>query len=145
MVSSSSPVEIRSTMSSDMSYKIAREGKEKTINESRGRPLISLTNMPDIYKYFGFVFFFHSNEHDPIHVHVQYDHKETILEIILENGQVKEIRSRQKKGVPPLSSQDEKIAREFVEQYAPNIVDKWVNYFVKKKRVVCTTIKKKLK
>lgn len=101
--------------------------------------------MPDIYKYFGFVFFFHSNEHDPIHVHVQYDHKETILEIILENGQVKEIRSRKKKGVPPLSSQDEKIAREFVEQYAPNIVDKWVNYFVKKKRVVCTTIKKRLK
>ena len=26
--------------------------------------------MPKIYEYFGFVFFFYSNEHEPIHVHV---------------------------------------------------------------------------
>jgi hypothetical protein len=26
--------------------------------------------MPDIYTYFGFIFSFYSNEHEPIHVHV---------------------------------------------------------------------------
>ena len=26
--------------------------------------------MPKIFEYFGFVFFFYSNEHEPIHVHV---------------------------------------------------------------------------
>ena len=59
--------------------------------------------MPDIYKYFGFVFFFHSNEHDPIHVHVQHDHKESVFDIIMENGEVKDVRMREKKGVPPLT------------------------------------------
>lgn len=101
--------------------------------------------MPDIYRYFGFVFFFYSNEHDPIHVHVQHDHHESIFDIIMENGKVKEIIIRNKKGVPPLSSKDQKEAELFVREYADNIVSKWVNFFVKKKRVVCTNIKKRLK
>lgn len=101
--------------------------------------------MPDIYRYFGFVFFFYSNEHDPIHVHVQHDHRESVFEIIMRNGKVEEIRIREKRGVPPLSSKDQKLAEKFVREYADNIVAKWVNFFIKKKRVVCTTIKKKLK
>ena len=101
--------------------------------------------MPDIYRYFGFVFFFHSNEHDPIHVHVQHDHKESVFDIIMENGEVKDVRMREKKGVPPLTSKDRKVAEQFVKEYADNIIDKWTNYFVRKKRVVCTTIKKRMK
>lgn len=101
--------------------------------------------MPDIYKYFGFVFFFYSNEHDPIHVHVQHNHHESVFDIIMNNGEVVEIRGREKKGIPPLSSKDKKIAEEFVRVYANKIVDKWVNFFVRKKRVVCTNVKKRLK
>lgn len=101
--------------------------------------------MPDIYKYFGFVFLFYSNEHDPIHVHVQHDQHESVFEIIMDNGVVKEIRSRDKRGVPPLPSKDLKIAEEFVRTYANNIVEKWVNFFIRKKRVVCTNVTKKLK
>ncbi|MCM1491485.1 MAG: DUF4160 domain-containing protein [Muribaculum sp.] len=101
--------------------------------------------MPDIYKYFGFVFFFYSNEHDPIHVHVQHDHHESVFEIIMENGKVKEIKTRHKHGVSPLTSKDLKIAEDFVRVYANKIVDKWVNFFILKKRVVCTNITKKLK
>lgn len=100
--------------------------------------------MPDIYRYFGFVFFFYSNEHDPIHVHVQYDHRESIFEIIMQDGKVVDIRERQKHGVPPLSSKDLKTASEFVRVYADKIVDKWVNFFIKKKRVVCTNVKNRL-
>ena len=51
---------------------------------------------------------------------------------------------REKKGVPPLTSKDQATAEKFVREYADNIVDKWVNYFIKKKRVVCTTITKRL-
>lgn len=101
--------------------------------------------MTDIYKYFGFVFFFYSNEHDPIHVHVQHDHHESVFDIIMENGEVKEIRCRNKKGMPPLSAKDQKVAETFVKTYANKIVDKWVNFFIRKKRVVCTNVKKKLK
>ena len=101
--------------------------------------------MPDIYRYFGFVFFFYSNEHDPIHVHVQHDHHESVFEIIMNDGKVKEIRVREKRGVPPLTSKDQKLAEKFVREYADKIVAKWVNFFIKKKRVVCTTLTKKLK
>lgn len=100
--------------------------------------------MPDIYRYFGFVFLFHSNEHEPIHVHVQHNRHESVFEIMIENGQVSEIRVRAKQGVPPLTLKDQTIAEKFVREYADNIIDKWVNYFIKKKRVVCTTIRKKL-
>ena len=37
--------------------------------------------MPKIYEYFGFVFYFYSNEHEPIHVHVTHDGCETIFEL----------------------------------------------------------------
>lgn len=44
----------------------------------------------------------------------------------------------------PLSSKDDKTARLFIEKYWQNIIDKWVNFFVYKKRVRCTDIKTKL-
>jgi hypothetical protein len=28
--------------------------------------------MPKIYEYFGIVFFFYANDHEPVHVHGQY-------------------------------------------------------------------------
>jgi hypothetical protein len=28
--------------------------------------------MPKIYEYFGLIFLFYANDHEPIHVHVQY-------------------------------------------------------------------------
>ena len=71
--------------------------------------------------------------------------KNRFFDIIMEDGKVKEITSREKKGVPPLSSKDQRVAEQFVRTYADNIIDKWTNYFVRKKRVVCTTIKKRLK
>ncbi len=42
--------------------------------------------MPKIFEYFGFVFFFYSNEHEPIHVHVIHGDCQLIYEITLENG-----------------------------------------------------------
>lgn len=44
--------------------------------------------MPKIFEYFGFIFLFYSNEHEPIHVHVMKDGYEAIFEIILENGEL---------------------------------------------------------
>ena len=47
--------------------------------------LLILFLMPKIYEYFGFVFYFYSNEHEPIHVHVIHNQQETIFELILQN------------------------------------------------------------
>jgi len=64
--------------------------------------------MPEIYEYFGLVFYFYSNEHDPIHVHVKKGDKETIFDLIIYNGVLTEIKTRKRRGREMLSANDEK-------------------------------------
>ncbi len=42
--------------------------------------------MPKIYEYFGFIFFFYANDHEPIHVHVQYAEYESKVTFVYDNG-----------------------------------------------------------
>ena len=100
--------------------------------------------MPTIYEYFGFFFLFYSNEHEPIHVHVQHGDRESIFEIILYKNKLQQVNVRAKRGSKPLTSKEMKTAEAFIQKYYPNIVEKWVNYFVKKQNVRKTTIKTKL-
>ena len=100
--------------------------------------------MPKIFEYFGFIFLFYSNEHEPIHVHVMKDGHEAIFEIILENGELVENHRRTSSKIPPLSEKDAATAEAFVKKYYRNIVDKWVNFFIYKKRIRSTKITKKL-
>ena len=101
--------------------------------------------MPKIYEYFGFIFFFFSNEHEPIHVHVMKSGCQTVFELILMDGELQEIRTRSEAGYPPLNEKDQTTAEEFIRAYYKNIVEKWMNFFVLKKRVRCTQITKKVK
>ena len=100
--------------------------------------------MPKIFEYFGFIFLFYSNEHEPIHVHVMKEGPEAIFEIMLENGELAEVRRRTSNKIPPLSEKDAATAEAFVKKYYKNIVDKWVNFFIYKKRIRSTKITKKL-
>jgi len=58
--------------------------------------------MPKLYEYFGLIFLFYSNEHEPIHVHGRYQHKESKAEIIFEDGKFREVRIGEVKGKEPL-------------------------------------------
>lgn len=98
--------------------------------------------MPDIFTYFGFIFSFYSNEHEPIHVHVEHQNKMTVFDLIIVDGKLVEIRRRDKGD--PLTGKDEKVAVEFIRKYWENIVEKWIRFFVYKKRIRCTDIKTKL-
>ena len=99
--------------------------------------------MPTIFEYFGFIFKFYSNEHEPIHVHVIKGGAETVFEIIVENAEVVEIRQRYPKS-QSLSENDMKTALSFIEKYALEIVKKWIDFFVLKKKVKKINIKDKL-
>ena len=68
--------------------------------------------MPKIFEYFGFVFFFYSNEHEPIHVHVIHGDRQLVYEIILEDGNFKALVRRNAKGYLPLSQHDAGIVYE---------------------------------
>lgn len=100
--------------------------------------------MPKIFEYFGFLFFFYSNEHEPIHVHVIHGDRQLVYEIILEDGNFKALVRRNVKGYLPLSQHDAGIVEEFIRVYALDIVQKWIDYFIMKKPVHCTQIKKRL-
>lgn len=100
--------------------------------------------MPQIYQYLGFIFFFYSNEHTPIHVHVTHSGCHSIFEIIMQDGKLSEIRVRDKAGEQPLPSKDQKVAEAFIRKYYRNIIEKWINFFVKKQAVRSTNIKTRL-
>ena len=100
--------------------------------------------MPKIFEYFGFIFYFYSNEHEPIHVHVIHGGKESIFDIIMMNGALAAISVREKKGAEPLTEKDKRTAEDFIRKYHKNIIEKWVKFFVLKQSVRSTSIKKKL-
>ena len=100
--------------------------------------------MPKIFEYFGFIFYFYSNEHEPIHVHVLHGGKESIFDLIMMNGELVEISVREKKGAEPLPEKDKRTAEAFIAKYHKNIIQKWVKFFVLKQSVRSTRINKKL-
>ena len=100
--------------------------------------------MPKIFEYFGFIFYFYSNEHEPIHVHVLHGGKESIFDLIMMNGELVEVRIREKKGAESLPEKDKRTAEEFIRKYHKNIIKKWVKFFVMKQAVSSTRINKKL-
>lgn len=104
-----------------------------------------LLGMPKIYEYFGFIFFFFSNEHEPIHVHVIKAGNQTVFDLILMNGELVDIKRRVEHGYIPLGEKDASVAETFIKAYYRNIVEKWKNFFVLKKQVRCTQITKKVK
>ena len=100
--------------------------------------------MPEIYEYFGLVFYFFSNEHDPIHVHVKKGDKETIFELIIYNDVLTEIKTRKRRGKEILSATDEKKTKDFILFYADDIVKKWIKFFVLKSEVKIIHVKTKI-
>ena len=101
--------------------------------------------MPKLYEYFGLVILFYSNEHEPVHVHGKYQGRESKAELIVQNGQVIEIRFVAVKGRRPLSRTQMKDFKAVVEHYAEEIVQKWIDYFVLHKAISAETITRRIR
>jgi hypothetical protein len=101
--------------------------------------------MPKIFEYLGIIVFFYSNEHEPIHVHASYDSFESKAEFYIVNGEILEIKIKLVKDRKPLKGTKLKDFEIFLDVYANQIVQKWVDYFVYHKDVPFERITKKLK
>jgi uncharacterized protein DUF4160 len=88
---------------------------------------------------------FYSNEHKPIHVHGKFQGHESKAEIIIENGEVKEIHIKLVKGRKPLQTTELNDFRKFVKIYSNEIIEKWIDYFVLHKQVKCKNINRRIK
>lgn len=101
--------------------------------------------MPQIYRYFGLIFYFWSDEHLPAHVHVSDETKtkECIFDLIIENSILVEIRMRTD-AKPPLKPEDINKAKTFISVYYPQIVKKWFQFHVCGEKLKPITIRKKV-
>lgn len=96
--------------------------------------------MPKLIEYFGLIFYFYSNEH----VHVSHAEYETIFELFFEDGKLTDIQLRKADGVEMLPAKDQKEAIKVVELYADEIAQKWLDFFVLKKKPKIRKITKRL-
>ncbi|MBL0716431.1 MAG: DUF4160 domain-containing protein [Desulfosarcina sp.] len=101
--------------------------------------------MPKIYVYLGIVILFYSNEHEPVHIHGKYQGRESKAELIIENGKVIDIIIKPVRGRKPLHANILKNFKIFVDIYSEKIVQKWIDYFVLHKKVICENIERRIK
>lgn len=101
--------------------------------------------MPKLYEYFGLVFFVWTHEHYPMHLHIQRGRNESIVELLVKNGELVDLRWRTKAGVSPLSSKDQRDAELFVKNKFNDIKEKWVAYFVEHRPIKPERITRRIK
>lgn len=101
--------------------------------------------MPKLYEYLGIIIFFWSNEHEPIHVHGEYQGRESKAEIIIEEGNIVRIDIVNVKGRRPLEAAELKHFEDFVSKKANDIIQKWIDYFVLHRKINYERITRKIK
>lgn len=99
--------------------------------------------MPKVYEYFGLVFFFYSNDHEPVHLHVRYQDTESKLVFVdTRNGLT--LESHKVKGKKPLSRKHLQAATDLVYPKRTEIVRLWEDFFVHGRKIKCEKITEKL-
>jgi hypothetical protein len=99
--------------------------------------------MPKIYEYLGFIFFFYTNEHLPVHVHINKGGNESKCELVFNNG-VLELQWKKLRGKKELSDKEKLEAGIFIEKYHNEILEKWQKVFILHERVRCEKINKRI-
>lgn len=77
--------------------------------------------MPEIFRFFGYSFFFYSREHDPIHVHVEGNDGYAIYDLVEGNFTLREIH-----GIKP---NDRKKIESVISENTNIIINRWKEHF----------------
>jgi hypothetical protein len=99
--------------------------------------------MPKIFQYLKYVIRFYTNDHLPIHVHVQIQNREIKVEFVI-SGDNLTLVFKKVKGKLPLTEVEAKEVSIFLKSYYKIIIDKWQTVFIYQKKVKCDIINKKL-
>lgn len=101
--------------------------------------------MPKIFEYLGIDIYFYSNEHQPLHVHAKRGDAECKAEFIIKQGKIVEIRIKAVTNVKMLGNAHLRNFNAFLKSYSDQVVNKWIDFFVLKKKVSFEEITRKLK
>jgi hypothetical protein len=99
--------------------------------------------MPKIFQYLRYIIRFYTNDHLPIHVHVQIQEREVRVEFLISDDEVTLI-FKKVKSKPPLTAAEAKEVAVFLKAYYRKIIEKWQIVFILHKKVKCDVISKKL-
>ena len=94
--------------------------------------------MPNLYKYFGIIFKFYSNDHEPIHIHAEYNKNIVKVTFHQRDGQVYRITYKVITSKFPAAKLTE--VKRFCSLMKYNIIDKWRDYFINHKPVSCQNV-----
>ena len=98
-----------------------------------------------LYEYFGLIFLFYSDDHDPMHLHVQHGDREGIIMLIIVEGKLVELRWRAKRGADMLKEKEQREAEAFIRAMKDDSVAKWTAFYVEHKRISTERITRRIK
>lgn len=96
--------------------------------------------MPTLYKYLGIFFYFWSNEHDPIHVHAEYQGAECKV-LFYPDGRIEVDNYVMSRNMDP---QTLKKVERFARKYQDKIKKKWADIHLFNKKVKPETITRRV-
>lgn len=99
--------------------------------------------MPKVYEYLGLVFFFYSNDHEPVHLHARYQDTESKFEVIEAYGKTS-VYGKEVKGKKPLSRKHMQMASALVQLKRTDIIRIWEDFFVHGRKIKCERITEKI-
>jgi hypothetical protein len=70
---------------------------------------------------------------------------ESKFEILIQNGEIKGIHSKTVRGRKTLDRVQQQLLQEFVEAYAEQIVQRWIDYFVYNREIATEIINQRVK
>ena len=102
-----------------------------------------LSGMPKIYQYLNFIIRFYTNDHFPVHVHVQLQQREMKVEFNIAGDNVT-LLFKKVRGKKPLTQSEAGEVAVFLKAYYKEIVSKWEMVFIYHKSVKCDIVNKRL-
>jgi hypothetical protein len=100
--------------------------------------------MTKIFQYLGYIIRFYTNDHLPIHVHVEYQGKEVKVEFVIQSELVI-LLFKKVRGKNPLTETEAKEVSVFLKSFHKKIVQKWEQVFIYHQPVKCEVLLKRLK
>jgi|JI9StandDraft_1071089.scaffolds.fasta_scaffold61943_6 hypothetical protein len=102
--------------------------------------------MPTIFEYFGILLKFFSNEHYPIHVHAIYGDKYQMkVKFEIKNDKIVSKKYEVIKGFKEFPPSQLRDLKKLIDKYDKQIVEAWIDFSIKNKKVERKLITTKIK
>ena len=93
---------------------------------------------PKIIEYLGIVISFYSDEHEPIHVHANYNDYKMKVELFTKEGKISKVKYSPIKGKEEFPPAQLKELKKVINEYKEKIIQDWIDFHIMKKTKIKT-------